>query len=230
MNTSQFQSQEIDHCFFPKNYSYDIDNLVWAKLEQDDIVTVGITSILASLAGKLNRIKFLKEKDSEILEGKVLASLESDRYFGVFRPPIAGKVIGLNRRLISTPKLANDFPYTDGWFAKIRGPNTEQDIKKLKTIEMCESVMRSQIRLLHIRCFKAFPDYEMFEIGVECSSALAKLNELLGQLPLGHVVHLVSDDTGADLEMIRWSEQYRQSLLEIRKEGNLFHFIVRKAR
>jgi TusA-related sulfurtransferase len=70
----------------------------------------------------------------------------------------------------------------------------------------------------------------MFEIGVECAATLTKLDELLLKVPIGDVVHLVSDDITADLEMIRWSEQTGQSLLEIRTEGNLFHFIVKKIR
>jgi TusA-related sulfurtransferase len=70
----------------------------------------------------------------------------------------------------------------------------------------------------------------MFEIGVECAATLTKLDELLLKLPIGDVVHLVSDDITADLEMIRWSEQNGQSLLEMRTEGNLFHFIVKKIR
>jgi glycine cleavage system H protein len=40
----------------------------------------------------------------------------------------------------------------------------------------------------------------------------------------------VSDDNSADLEMIRWTEDNGQQLLETRKEGNLFHFIVKKAK
>jgi glycine cleavage system H protein len=68
----------------------------------------------------------------------------------------------------------------------------------------------------------------MFEIGVECAATLTKLDELLSQIHVGEVIHLVSDDTAADMEMIRWSEQAGQSLLEIRKEDNLFHFIVKK--
>jgi glycine cleavage system H protein len=38
----------------------------------------------------------------------------------------------------------------------------------------------------------------------------------------------VSDDATADLEIVRWSEQSGQSLAEIRREGNLFHFIIQK--
>jgi TusA-related sulfurtransferase len=68
----------------------------------------------------------------------------------------------------------------------------------------------------------------MFEIGLECAAALTKLDELVSRIPIGEVIHLVSDDPTADLEMIRWSEQNRQSLLEMRTEGSLFHFIVKK--
>jgi TusA-related sulfurtransferase len=70
----------------------------------------------------------------------------------------------------------------------------------------------------------------MFEIGVECSATLAKLDELIEKIPAGEVIHLVSDDPTADLEMLRWSEEREQSLLEMRNEGNLFHFIVKKLR
>jgi TusA-related sulfurtransferase len=88
--------------------------------------------------------------------------------------------------------------------------------------------MATLIQKHHIICFGAFPDYEMFQIGVECAATLTKLDELLEKITIGNVVHLVSDDTTADLEMVRWSEQTGQSLLETRKEGSLFHFIVKK--
>jgi TusA-related sulfurtransferase len=70
----------------------------------------------------------------------------------------------------------------------------------------------------------------MFEIGVECAATLTKLDELIDKIDVGNIVHVVSDDTSADLEMIRWSEERGQNLLEIRKEGNLYHFIVKKTK
>jgi TusA-related sulfurtransferase len=70
----------------------------------------------------------------------------------------------------------------------------------------------------------------MFEIGVECAATLTKLDELIGKIDVGNIVHVVSDDTSADLEMIRWSEEREQTLLEFRKEGNLYHFIVKKTK
>jgi len=47
---------------------------------------------------------------------------------------------------------------------------------------------------------------------------------------VGEVVHLVSDDQTAYVEMVAWSERTGQNLLDWRKEGNLFHFIVKKVR
>jgi hypothetical protein len=39
---------------------------------------------------------------------------------------------------------------------------------------------------------------------------------------------LASDDITADLELTRWSIERSQSILDIRKEGPIFHFLVRK--
>ena len=89
-------------------------------------------------------------------------------------------------------------------------------------------MLTKQIAALRIRCFAAFPDFEMFEIGLECSAVLAKLNELLTRIEVGAVVHLVTDDPTSPIEMVRWSDQTGQPVIDERKEGNLFHFLVRK--
>jgi TusA-related sulfurtransferase len=49
------------------------------------------------------------------------------------------------------------------------------------------------------------------------------------KVEIGDVIHIVSDDVTADLELMRWSEQRSQPLLEIRQENNLFHILVRKS-
>jgi TusA-related sulfurtransferase len=47
---------------------------------------------------------------------------------------------------------------------------------------------------------------------------------------LNEVIHVVSDDVTADIEMERWSDQTGQAVLESRKEGKLTHFIVKKVK
>jgi glycine cleavage system H protein len=218
---------KIDNCSFPEDLLYDTENFVWTG-NQEKTVTIGITTIMASIAGKLSRIK-LKPVGTKLEKGTSCGFLESAKYFGAVRTPISGTIIQVNKSLMVKPKLANDSPYTEGWFVKIE-PSDMEDLKALETIENCHDKMSLAIQKLRVRCFAAFPDHEMFEIGVECSATLAKLDELIEKIPAGEVIHLVSDDPTADLEMLRWSEEREQSLLEMRNEGNLFHFIVKKLR
>ena len=225
----------ISHCDFPEGILYDLNNLVWIKRNDDDhyVVTLGVTPILISLAGKLTKIK-LKEIGTIIEKSKSVGSIESLRYFGMVRCPVKGEIVEVNNTLTDNPKTVNDFPYNEGWFVKIKIQNSDSSIDSelkndcLKFIDECHDEIKKIMEKLHVRCFSAFPDYEMFEIGVECAATLTKLNELIGKINMGNVVHVVSDDTSADLEMIRWSEERGQDLLESRKEGNLFHFIVKK--
>jgi glycine cleavage system H lipoate-binding protein/TusA-related sulfurtransferase len=227
----------INHCDFPEGILYDLDNFVWIKKDGTDrsIVMLGVTPILISLAGKLTKIK-LKEIGATIEKNKSVGSIESLRYFGMVRCPLKGEIIEVNNTLSDNPKTANDFPYSEGWFVKIKiqiqnsDSNMESELKSdtLKLIDECHDEIKKIMEKLHVRCFAAFPDYEMFEIGVECAATLTKLDELIGKINMGNVVHVVSDDTSADLEMIRWSEEREQDLLETRKEANLFHFIVKK--
>jgi glycine cleavage system H protein len=226
---------QICHCEFPEGILYDLDNFVWLKRSDDDnyVVTLGVTPILISLAGRLTKIK-LKEIGTIIEKSKSVGSIESLRYFGMVKCPVRGKIIEVNNTLTDNPKTVNDFPYNEGWFVKIKMQNSDSSIDSelnsdcLKCIDECHDEIKKIMEKLHVRCFSAFPDYEMFEIGVECAATLTKLDELIGKINMGNVVHVVSDDTSADLEMIRWSEERGQDLLESRKEGNLFHFIVKK--
>jgi glycine cleavage system H lipoate-binding protein/TusA-related sulfurtransferase len=219
---------KIDNCSFPEDLLYDSENFVWLSNKEKKSVSMGITVIMASIAGKLSAIK-LKPIGTRLEKGKSYGSLESAKYFGVVRTPVSGTIVQVNKSLKDKPKLANDFPYTEGWFVKVELSDME-DLKALETIENCHDKMSLAIQKLGVRCFAAFPDHEMFEIGIECSAALAKLDELIEKILIGEVIHLVSDDPTADLEMLRWSEQKGQFLLEMRNEGNLFHFIVKKMR
>src|SRR5919205_1028019 len=126
--------------------------------------------------------------------------------------------MGDRRKLERIYACWHDYSYTKGWFARIRPNNNVSDrYKALETIDNCHVKIRTIIEQLHIRCFAAFPDHEMFEIGVECAATLTKLDEQLAGLEIGQVVHLVSDDVTADLEISRWSEQTGQAIIELRR-------------
>jgi len=221
---------QVEHCDFPEDVRYDLENNVWIRLDSGRIVArLGITSVHAALAGKLSKVKF-KPVGTHVLKAQSVATIESAKYFGVVRTPLSGKLVALNSRLEVEPKLANDSPYGDGWFVDITLDQDTAGLESLVEPNAAVESIRAQIRDLRVRCFAAYPDYEMWEIGVECAAVLVRLNELLESCRVNEVVHVVSDDPTADIEMERWADETGQTVLESRKEETLMHFIVRKIR
>ncbi len=220
---------QIDYCDFPEDVLYDLENNVWVKIVDKKIFALGITSVHAALAGKLTKINF-KPIGSSLRKEQSVATIESVKYFGVVRTPLSGTLVEKNTILEDQPKLADDYPYENGWFAKIETTFLPADARSLLSFADARDMIRAQIAELRVRCFKAFPDYEMWEIGVECAAVLVRLNELMERCALNEVIHVVSDDPTADIEMERWSDQTGQAVLESRKEGKLRHFIVKKVK
>lgn len=217
----------IESCEFPDDALYEPDGLVWVRREASGEVVVGITSIHAAVAGRLTKVE-PRPTGVEYGRGKSVGTVESGRYFGPIRTPVRGILLVVNPAVLETPKLVSEKPYADGWFARIRPTDWDADRADLKTAEEARDLLADQMAALHVHCFAAFPDYELFEIGTECTAVLAKLDETLSHASEGEVVHLVSDDWTAPAEMVNWSQRTGHPVIEERKEGNLYHFLVRK--
>jgi len=217
----------IDSCEFPDDVLYEPEGLVWAREDPPGEIVVGVTSIFAGLAGKLTTVK-AKPVGAVYARDNVLGSLEGGRYFGVIRAPVGGTLVAVNEAVLARPKTLSEAPYGEGWFARLRPMNWRAERETLLQADAAAQALASQIAALHVRCFAAFPDYEMSEIGTECAAVLVKLNELLERIEIDEVVHLVSDDWTAPMEMERWSEERGQPVIESRREGSLYHFLVRK--
>ncbi len=218
---------KIDHCDFPDDLLYDSEGLVWARIVSSGDVRVGVTSIYAALAGPPIKIS-AKPIGVTYARGATIGFLESAKHFGPIRAPVSGVLREINESVLAKPRTLTDALYADGWFARLRPSKLDDDKRALRSAADARENLEKQIAALRVRCFAAFPDYEMFEIGIECSAVLAKLNELLTRIPIGEVVHLVTDDPTASIEMVRWSDQTGQPVIDERREGNLFHFLVRK--
>lgn len=237
---------KIDNCIFPTNYLYDTQNFTWADFNYNNvqkdfsnehtIVKVGIMPILSYIAGNIRKIK-LKQIGETVIQGKSIGTIESMSYFGVIRSPVSGKIIEINNDLLSNPKRVNDSPFESGWIAKIK-PSDPKNFESLQSIDQCKSELSKLIKKFNVKCFKNYPDFEMYELGTECSATLAKLDDFMDKkMGVGQIVHLVSDDPTADLEVSRWTNENKQELLEIIMEKNnlrlnitnyLFHILIKK--
>ncbi len=220
---------EIDHCVFPDDLLYDLENNTWLRVEENGEVTVGVTSVLPAIAGKLTLAR-LKSVEVAIQRGQSLGTIESLKFVGPIPSPVSGILLKTNGLIVDRPRIINDSPYQEGWIASLKPSHLALERILLSKSTESKTLLVKKIAEFHVRCFKAFPDHEMSEIGTECSAVLIRLNDLLATIPVGEVVHLVSDDQTAYVEMVAWSERTGQNLLDWRQEGNLFHFIVKKVR
>jgi glycine cleavage system H lipoate-binding protein/TusA-related sulfurtransferase len=217
--------QRIKNCLFADDVLYDTERNVWARFE-DGRATLGVNTVLAWLSGPLTSVSF-KEVGTVVEKGKSLGSTEGPRHFDTVKSPLTGRITEVNSLLKDDPKLLNRDPYGKGWFVKLEALKPEEK-KDLLAIGAAKGALEEKIDEFKVRCFAAFPDYEMFEIGSECAGILVKLDDLISRSPKGTVVHLVSDDITAEIELIAWSDRTQQEILETRREGNLFHFIIKK--
>ena len=218
---------QVQYCEFPDDVYFDVESDVWLKPLPDNSARMGITTILSFLAGHVEKIN-LKTSLSEARQGQSVATIESGKYFGAIRSPVRAKIHTFNQRVEVAPRLVNDSPYEEGWIAEFEDIDEASLPTSLLRGKVAASSLDARINSLKIKCFKRLPNNQIISVGVECSATLANLNEVLSKAPVGEVVHVVSDDPFAEIEMIRWEDQTKHQLLETRRERNLSHFLVEK--
>lgn len=218
---------EILGCPLPEDRLYDLEHEVWWLGDPDGTARLGCMVTLVAFAGKIGRCTF-RPVDGRIAAGRSVATVESTRYTGAVRLPVDGTVVERNRELERRPRLLNDAPYGAGWVVRVRPHDPEAPGRGLVEASRIAAEVEARIRARKTHCWPAFPDLELYEIGLECSAVLSRLNEEVGRRPAGETILLVTDDPTSPIEMVRWSDQTGHALLAHRSEANLHHFLVRK--
>jgi glycine cleavage system H protein len=219
---------EVEGCALPEDRLYDLEHDVWWSNEAEGTTArVGVLATLAAFAGPFQTFTF-RPVEGTIGRGRSVATVESFRYTGAVRLPVDAVLVERNEALVRRPRLLNDAPYGDGWVVRVRAVDPGEPARALETAAAISARLAERIRVQRIRCWPVTPDLEMFEIGLECSAVLTKLNEELARRPAGDAILLVTDDPTSPIEMVRWSDQTGHRVLAHRTEGSLHHFLVRK--
>lgn len=119
-------------CNVPEDLHYNIENNVWARREADGTVTVGLTSYACSLAGEI--VSYTPKKAGKAIDkDKSCATVESGKWVGPVKSPVAGEVVAVNDAVSAKPGLINKDPYGEGWIVKLEPTDWDKDSKDLKT-------------------------------------------------------------------------------------------------
>ncbi|HYD62424.1 MAG TPA: glycine cleavage system protein GcvH [Noviherbaspirillum sp.] len=91
----------------------------WLRIEEDGLVTVGITDYAQDHLGDLVFVQ-LPDAGKEIAKGEEAAVIESVKAAGEINMPAAGVITEANASLADDPGKVNQDPMGEGWFFKFK--------------------------------------------------------------------------------------------------------------
>ncbi|MGD8957167.1 MAG: glycine cleavage system protein GcvH [Chromatiaceae bacterium] len=91
----------------------------WVRIEDDGVVTVGITDHAQELLGDLVFVE-LPEVGAEVGAGAECAVVESVKAASDVYSPLTGEVIEANEILADAPETINQDAYEAGWIYRLR--------------------------------------------------------------------------------------------------------------
>lgn len=95
----------------------------WVQVNDDDVITVGITDHAQELLGDLVFIE-LPSVGDEVAAEDACVVVESVKAASDAYAPVAGEVVAVNTELDDAPELVNTDPYGEGWLFKLRVADT----------------------------------------------------------------------------------------------------------
>ncbi len=101
----------------------------WLKREDDGTITVGITDHAQDLLGDVVFVE-LPEIGRSVSADEEIAVVESVKAASDVYAPISGEIVAINEALVDNPELANEDPYGQAWFFKIK-PENDSDFDDL---------------------------------------------------------------------------------------------------
>ena len=96
----------------------------WLRVEDDGLVTVGVTDHAQELLGDLVFVE-LPEVGLEFVAGDECCVVESVKAASDVYMPISGEIVEINETLLDEPETINTSPYDSGWLFKIQ-PSSEE--------------------------------------------------------------------------------------------------------
>lgn len=72
------------------------------------------------------------------------------------------------------------------------------------------------------------PNRELDCVGLYCPEPVFRTRQELDKLDVGEVLEVVADDPAAEEDIPRLVKRLGQQLVEMRKENDQFHFVIKK--
>jgi glycine cleavage system H protein len=112
----------------PEDLQYDLGYHVWLRVE-GDLVAVGATDPAQAYAGEIIHLG-IKKVGTRVERGGILATVESAKFMGPMRSPVAGTVVAVNQEVAKKPALVNDDAYGH-WVVRLKPEKLDAELALL---------------------------------------------------------------------------------------------------
>lgn len=110
----------------PRGLYYDKTH-IWAFMEQDGFVKIGIDDFLKHVTGSLTSLK-MKSPGVKVRKGeKILTIIRDGKQLELYSP-VSGFIRKQNESLLKYPSGINSLPYTEGWVYQIEPVNWVREV------------------------------------------------------------------------------------------------------
>jgi glycine cleavage system H protein len=111
---------------FPDDLFYLVEHQVWARLHDDGLATLGITSLGVHQAGEIYMCR-PKLVGTAVEQGRSIAVVELAKSIVSVKSAVGGVVVDINPLLAAEPQRVHLDPYGDGWLARLRVTSFDAD-------------------------------------------------------------------------------------------------------
>lgn len=108
---------DCNGCEFHPELFYDDEYQIWVRREADDTLTVGMTDISQTIAGKILHVR-VRRPGTQRPPGKPVATIESGKWAGPIPNFMQCMIIEGNPEVLENPVLLNSDPY-NAWLARV---------------------------------------------------------------------------------------------------------------
>ena len=134
---------------FPDGLLFYLEHQVWARLEDDGLVTVGITDLGIRLSGEIYMCR-PKVVGTVVEQGHSIGVVELAKSIVSVKAPLSGVVEAVNPLLAATPECVHLDPYGRGWLARLRPSAIDAERAALLTGAAAWAAMEAHARLHRI--------------------------------------------------------------------------------
>ena len=124
-----FIVERIAGFLVPNNLMYHRGH-AWARVETNDMITVGMDDFAVKLLGSVDSIS-LPEKGSKVKQGSPGWLMEADARAIHMLSPVEGEVVAINSEVVNSPALAFGDPYGKGWLFKVMNSNPTANLENM---------------------------------------------------------------------------------------------------